>query len=110
MTSGLLFDLQEGRANKTSGMALALAGAGAAWLTSARIVITRLAGTGQPFTADDVLRIVGLPTRSASNRNNSVGALFSALAAEGLIRPTGRFVCTTRAIGHGRRIQEWIGA
>ena len=111
MTNGTLFDdLREGQARKASGMALALSGARAgAWINAARPAILTLARTLKPFTADDVLRAVGLPERSKMNRNNSVGALFSGLAAEGRIRPTGRFVRTTRPIGHGRRIQEWVG-
>jgi hypothetical protein len=65
--------------------------------------------TGTEFTADDLIRDIGLPDQGVY-RNNVVGAIFSAAARRGAIRFTGRFRRSERVIGHGNLQRVWVKA
>lgn len=103
-----LFDPRLGERVKARGLAQA-GGAVRAWpwRVHAMEALRDLAALGEPFTADDVVGKVGLPD-SGTNRNNAVGALFSAAAREGLIVRVG-FRNTKRVAGHARVVSIWAG-
>lgn len=61
---------------------------------------------GTTFTADDLVLSVGLPNLSAMNKNNAVGAAFTAARRTGLIRRTG-WQQSTRPESHGRVVAVW---
>lgn len=64
--------------------------------------IRRLAATGRPFSANDARDLHGV-------KGGVVGATFTALRKEGVIKPVGDEV-STDAGTHGHRIYRWIGA
>lgn len=108
--SPMLFDIARGERAKEAGMSRAGSSYRVSvWKQDALGVIYDLAVTGDPFTADDVIRVVGLPD-TGTNRNNVVGAVFSAAAKRGWIRNTGTYRKTKRAISHGRVVVVWVGA
>lgn len=74
------------------------------WRTRARARLDQLAATGEPFTADDVVREVGIPARP-----NAVGALFLGASRARLIERTGALDLGTRAAQHARRLPVWTG-
>lgn len=61
---------------------------------------------GRTFTADYVVRMVGLPDEGVA-KNNVVGAWFSAKSKAGIIRFTGRFRKSERVVGHGNLQRIW---
>ncbi len=63
--------------------------------------IRQLAAKGQPFSANDARAIHGV-------RGGVVGATFSALRSEGVIRPCGDEVSTDPGT-HGHRLFRWVG-
>ena len=71
------------------------------------VALLDLAEGGEPFTADDVIAKVGLPD-AGTNRNNAVGAVFSAAARQGLIVRVG-YRNTRRVVGHARVVSIWAG-
>ena len=64
--------------------------------------IRQLAATGQPFSANDARAIHGV-------KGGVVGATFTALRKEGVIRPCGDETSTSEAT-HGHRVYRWVGA
>lgn len=64
--------------------------------------IRKLAATGRPFSANDARQIHGM-------RGGVVGAAFTALRKQGVIRAVGDET-STDAGTHGHRIYQWIGA
>lgn len=105
-----LFDLPAGQAAKDTG----LHAAGAAdrvweWRNRALDAIRDLAATGLPFTADEVIAAVGLPD-VGPNRNNAVGAVFSAAAKRGWIVKTGHYRPSRRVLAHARVVAVWVGS
>ena len=64
--------------------------------------IRKLAATGRPFSANDARAIHGV-------KGGVVGATFTALKTEGVIKPCGDEVSTDKGT-HGHRIFRWIGA
>ncbi len=64
--------------------------------------IRRLAASGQPFSANDARSIHGV-------KGGVVGATFTALKTEGLIRRIGR-EASTSASTHGHEIGQWVAA
>lgn len=80
------------------------------WKEHAERVIYNLATTGLPFTADDVVAEVGLPDGTVGmNRNNGVGAIFSACAKRGWITPTGHYMKSRRRSNHSAVLAIWTG-
>ncbi|MDF2732194.1 MAG: hypothetical protein K0S92_825 [Desertimonas sp.] len=57
------------------------------WLTDAHTAMRHLMSADEPFTADDLLRIVGHPDadHGANGRNSALGSLFSQYSANGQI-------------------------
>ncbi len=100
-----LFDAEGGRALGEAGMAAAL-GRASDWADRARVVITFLARTGQPFTSEDVTYVVGQPPAGCSP--NAVGAVMNAAAKRGDITRVGDSVAVRRN-QHGTRIGLWRG-
>ena len=100
----------EGRAAKDEGMNRAL-DAAAEWRESAYATIAVLARSGEPFTSEDVVALVGLPVGGVgTNRNNAVGAVMNASAKRGWIVKTGRRVTAKRRTLHAAELTEWTGA
>jgi hypothetical protein len=62
--------------------------------------------SGAIFTADELVETAGLPD-VGTNRNNAVGALFSAWSKAGRIAATGNFVVSERKVRHGAPHREW---
>ncbi len=96
----LLFDLDEGKRQKDKGLALVSSHADddyRAQFEKAALSFTR------PFTADDVIRAIGLPIK----HHNLVGAMIHGLAMRKLIYKTGRYVKAQRVASHARMIAEW---
>lgn len=80
------------------------------WGARAMREVERLARCGIPFTSEDVVLMVGLPTgKVATNKNNAVGALITSAAKHGLIVKTGRYVPSKRRRSHGAALAEWRG-
>lgn len=77
------------------------------WDAAAQQAIGQLAKSGQPFTADDFRRL--MDDAPAPHHPNAIGSFFRRAHADGLIRPTGRYVCATTPSRHGAAIREWIG-
>ena len=62
-----------------------------------------------PFTVDDIIGIVGLPSSIGErDSNNAVGALMARIAKAGLIRPIG-WQESTRKGNHARPVRVWEG-
>lgn len=104
------FDPAEGKRRKEEGMAVAKEHAELTWKEAFYEVATTFAASGHPFTSEDVIERVGLPTGDVGlHRNNAVGAMMNALARRGIIVKTGRHVPSKRAVSHGAELTEWIG-
>lgn len=109
MGEDTLFDLELGEKAKAVGQHQAGASDVAwEWRRRAEATIADLARAGEPFTADDVIRLVGLPS-FGPNRNNSVGAIFTACAKRGWIVKTGHYRKARRAASHARMLAVWVG-
>jgi len=104
-------NLDDGRKRKQRGMKQALQpDALADWKDAFYKAAERLGRSGDAFTSEDVLEIVGLPTGEiGQHANNAVGAMMNALARRGVIRKTGRHVPSKRPSSHGTEINEWVG-
>jgi len=72
------FNLTEGERLKTEGMALVTHTTSHAWKADFRAYGIQLAETGLEFTAEDVIRVVGVPLR----HRNAIGAAMNSLARE----------------------------
>lgn len=71
----------------------------------------RLADRGHPFTSEDIVAVVGLPTGEVGqNKNNAIGSLMGALARRKVVVKTGRTVTASRAASHNARLSQWVGA
>lgn len=94
---------------KLDGMFAAAAAAAGEWHDDARNTIRELAATGEPFTSEDVVAVVGLPRGNvATNRNNAVGAIMSAAARRGEIRKVG-YRNAKRPALHAAALAVWVG-
>lgn len=78
------------------------------WTEDARDAIDYLAAAGRPFTADDLVTLVGLPRPSEPNRNNAVGAVLNGAARRGVIRRVADR-SAARPLSHARRLTVWEG-
>lgn len=80
------------------------------WQLSYREQVRTLAATRMPFTSEDVIAVVGLPSGGiGKDANNAVGAMMTAMAKEGVIKKTGRRVQSQRPSSHGAELTEWEG-
>lgn len=62
---------------------------------------------GSEFTADDLVRELGLPDEGV-NRNNVVGAVFSTASRAGTIRFAGRMRKSARVARHANVQRVWV--
>lgn len=90
-----------GLAAKAKGQAIATA-AHPTDRAKVEAAVRQLASSGRPFSANDARAIHGV-------RGGVVGATFTALRTEGVIRACGDET-STDAGTHGHRIFRWIGA
>lgn len=77
------------------------------WHVAAHRIMTDLAATGLPFTADDFRDLMGddvLP-----HHPNAIGSFFRICRKDGLIRPTGLHVESRTPSRHGATIRQWVG-
>ena len=103
-------DLLHGLDMKESGMTQAIDHAELPWKDRFDLTVRRLADAGVPFTSEDVIAHVGLPTGKINlHRNNAVGAMMNAAAKRKIIRKTGRHVPSKRTASHGAELTEWVG-
>lgn len=72
------------------------------WLDTAAEAIRARVDQGATFTTDDLWRELPKPPEP-----RAMGAAIRAAVREGLIRKTGRYLPSERAICHGRPIPEW---
>lgn len=103
-------ELEQGRELREEGMAAAGTTApGAAvteWRANATDALGKLIAQGDPFTADDLVALAGMPPRA-----NMVGPVFMAAARQGRIRATGETrTAGNRAASHARAQRVWITA
>jgi hypothetical protein len=80
------------------------------WRVRAERALHDLAATGRPFTADDLIGMVGHPDDShqANAGNNQIGAVFRDAAKEGLIVGTG-YARSRQPRRKGGMIRVWEG-
>lgn len=98
----LPFDAEEGRRRRDEGVAV-VADHSAAWQAAARRAIDTLCWRKPDgFTADDLVKLIGLPPGSA----NAVGAAFIGASRAGLIVRLGE-VRSARAGRHAGRQSLW---
>lgn len=99
-----------GEQRRDAGQQLALTAAGGDWKQAAREALRDLAGSGVPFTSEDLTDRVGLPSGDVgSNRNNAVGALMSWAVRSGLIVEVGR-TRSTRPTSNAAKLSRYVGA
>lgn len=77
----------------------------AEWVDQAVAAIRTLARSGAPFTAEDVVQVVGHPDGTP----NAIGAVILKVARTGLIYRYGDRPAD-RASSHRRRLQVWRGS
>ena len=107
MSSQLDLFSSQGEAAKESGQKRALSALDPSYSYDFDMCIKSLISKGFPFTIDDVIERIGLPS-SGQNKNNSVGGLMSRAAKEKKIRKLG-YTVSRRPENHGRIITQWIG-
>lgn len=103
------FDLAAGKDRRDTGQALALAVVADAWRGGAEYWVHALP-PGTLFTADDLVREVGLPHGATKvNGNNAVGALFASLARRQppVIRNTHTYQQSQRTHNRARVLAVW---
>lgn len=81
------------------------------WLDQAHQAMRQLRDSGQPFTADTLLELVGPPdqTHGANGANNSIGAVFGTYSATGQIVVVGHEQSRSPS-RKGGLIRVWKGA
>lgn len=81
------------------------------WQERFRAEVRVAAKSGVPFTSEDIIEIVGLPSGdTGTNKNNCVGASMAGISQSGLITKTGVRVKSKRASMHASESNQWIGA
>jgi hypothetical protein len=97
-----------GETLKREGMARALTAA-EQWRARAWLAMDELAQDGEPFTSEDLVDLVGLPSRvEGANTNNAVGAIFAAAARRRLIERVGIRNAQRPAL-HAAALTVWKG-
>lgn len=79
------------------------ANAPADWKNSAEALLSALAASGIPFTADDIWKTLPQPPEP-----RALGAIIRAAARDGRIRRMG-FMQSVRACCHQRLVAVWVG-
>ncbi len=74
------------------------------WKFRAERAVRRLAAEGEPFTTDDVWKLVGTPPEP-----RALGAVMVAVRRSGGIVPTGEFRRSNRPECHKRDVKVWVG-
>jgi hypothetical protein len=101
------FDFKEGKNKGDKGMSeAARAGRVIRWNADAGRWFMLLP-VGTEFSADDLVRAVGLPDEGA-NRNNVVGAFFNGLAKSRFIKWTGKTIKSQRVDRHTGMNRVWV--
>jgi hypothetical protein len=104
-------NLEAGIARKERGMTLAMTpDALNEWKAAFRNAVWNASRSEIPFTSEDILEVVGLPSGEiGQHANNAVGAMMNSCAKKGWIHKTGRHVPSQRPTSHGTEINEWTG-
>jgi len=105
---GAMSDARLSELEKNRGMARGLSAHSAEqWGAAARYWVESL-DPGRRITADDIARVIGLPTEHDlfTVSNNAVGGLIHGLAAAGVLKPAG-FVPSIRVGTRGRVLRVW---
>lgn len=76
------------------------------WHVAAHRIMTDLAATGLPFTADDFRELMG---DNQPHHPNAIGSFFRVCRKDGLIKPTGLFVDARTPSRHRAAIRQWVG-
>ena len=81
------------------------------WRLHARRALEQLAYSGDEFTSDDLVDLVGPPDNghTANSRNNAIGKLFNEAAAAGLIETDGRVRPSRQPHRKGGGNRVWRG-
>lgn len=104
-------DLLVGRKLRDEGMAKAEQATREQYRSEFYATVERLAATGEPFTSEDVINLIGLPSGSPGlHRNNAVGALMQGCARRKIIVRHGDTTQSRRALSHAAELTYWIGA
>lgn len=74
------------------------------WSWRAGVALGQLAGTGRPFTADDLRKAIGPPPGPGA-----MGAAFQSAVWAGVIQPVGRAASKTRS-RNGGGLKVWAAA
>lgn len=101
-----LFDPEQAELAAEAGMAQAASADRVQLWKQAATTWIGLLEPGVEFTADDLVRAVGLPD-VGPNRNNVVGAVFSGAARSRLIVFAGRLRRSERLVRHGNLQRVW---
>lgn len=80
------------------------------WHQAAEAALDGLIDSGEPFTADDLLNVVGVPdwSHSANGRNSAIGSLFAKASSAGRIACVGH-VQSKSPTRKGGLIRQWRG-
>jgi hypothetical protein len=106
MIDSMQDELPLGKSRKSAGQSQAFAHVDPEYLAMFSKALRELIESRHGFTIDDVVEKIGLPFESG--KNNSIGALITRAASEGLIEKCG-FSTARRPESHGRIIHRWIG-
>lgn len=106
-----LIDIIEAQRRRDEAIARVDAHAPAEWKEEAYLAGCGLAASRTPFIADEIwfaLHDAGVG-ESRYLEPRALGAVVRRLQREGRIRPTGRYVCSSRPVCHRNPKREWIG-
>lgn len=81
-------------------------GPGSTYLLLARTVIRTLAQTGQPFTSETVLKVIGY---APMLDHRTIGTSLREARVDGLIVATGRWTKAEARSRNGGWVREWTG-
>jgi hypothetical protein len=77
------------------------------WMAAAGAIVEKLARGRQSFTTDDVWGELDALTVSTPEPR-AMGAVMTIAKRDGIVKASGGFVSSRRAICHGRPIQIWL--